>query len=123
MQQRWFKIGGFFGGLAVVLGAFGAHALKSQLENSGFVETYKTAVFYHCIHSLFLIAISMSPFHSLRSLNQIGTLASAGILLFSGSLYFMSTTGWTWVGPITPVGGLCLIAAWLLAALRTMKSA
>ncbi len=119
MQKRWFKVASVLGALGVALGAFGAHALKSTLEANGTVETYKTAVLYHFLHSLFIMIMSLSPFHSKKSTDHVAIIALLGIIFFSGSLYLLAVLEWTWVGPITPIGGLLLITAWVMAALKT----
>lgn len=119
MSTKWFKVGAISSALAVAFGAFGAHALKPMLEASEMTSTYKTAVLYHFLHSLFLLFISSSPFHRKRNINQIALLAFLGILLFSGSLYLLVLFQWRWLGPITPLGGLAYIAAWVLAAVKT----
>lgn len=116
MQHQWFKLGSLLGAMAVMLGAFGAHALKAHLVATGYTDTYKTAVLYHFIHSLLLIMVSVSPYHTYKDTKWIGISSTLGILCFSGSLYLISTIGWTWLGPVTPVGGLLFILAWVLAA-------
>lgn len=119
MPIKWFKIAALTGALAVMLGAFGAHALKASLEDSGYMETYKTAVLYHFLHSLFMMVISVSPFHKEKVIRRIAALALAGIIFFSGSLYLLTLMKWSWLGPITPIGGLFFIAAWIYAAIGT----
>ena len=103
--------------IAVSAGAFGAHALK-QLLTSDMLAVYQTAVDYHFFHSAGLLVIGaldkLSPrrCHSIAAWTMLG-----GIIIFSGSLYALSTTGVKWLGMITPVGGLGFLAAWLLLAL------
>ncbi len=101
--------------LAVVLGAFGAHALRSQLDASA-LGIYETAVQYHFAHSLALLAVALlhRTATSPRLLGFAGTAFAAGLLLFSGSLYLLSVTGIRWLGAITPIGGLSFIAGWSL---------
>lgn len=113
---RIVAISGF---LAVVLGAFGAHALESQLGPSQ-VDTFQTGVRYHFYHTLalFLVALLMLQRGSSRSLRVVGWCFLIGILLFSGSLYLLSTRPMTgleapWLGPITPIGGTFFIAGWI----------
>lgn len=94
--------------VAVGLGAFGAHALKATLQNSGMLEVWNKAVLYHFLHAVTLVALT---------LNGAGNRAAyfllvAGILLFSGSLYTMALTNVRWLGAITPLGGLCFLAGW-----------
>lgn len=121
MPTKWFKIAAVSGALAVALGAFGAHALKASLAASGFSDTYKTAVLYHFLHSLFILAISFSPFHQTKEISRISSLALAGMVCFSGSLYLMTTLHWTWLGPVTPIGGLFFIGAWVYAAVKAAQ--
>lgn len=118
MQIKWFKIAALLGALGVILGAFGAHALKTMLEASGALATYKTAVLYHFLHSLFLMIVSCSPFHKKATVNKIGILTVSGMVCFSGSLYLLTMLKWSWLGPVTPIGGLLLIAAWVYTALN-----
>ena len=109
--------------LAVALGAFGAHALKSTLEASSSLDTWRTAVDYHFYHGIGLLILGMvysrNPVKSLRL--AIIFLAS-GIVLFSGSLYLLCTAGWTWLGPVTPLGGVLFIVGWLVAAVGIKTS-
>lgn len=117
MRTKWFKIAALLGALGVILGAFGAHVLKGTLIASDSVETYKTAVLYHFLHSLFIMVISFSPIHDQKTINRVSTLALTGIICFSGSLYLLGILKWSWLGPITPFGGLLLIAAWTYAVI------
>jgi uncharacterized membrane protein YgdD (TMEM256/DUF423 family) len=94
--------------LAVALGAFGAHALKSVIERNGMVDVWNKAVLYHLIHALAIFVLAVS------GMSQRGAswLFCAGICLFSGSLYAMALTNLRWLGAITPLGGLCFLAGW-----------
>lgn len=100
--------------LAVILGAFGAHALKAGLA-SGMLEIYQTAVQYHLYHALGLMVVGIITLQYLPSswIKTSGWLMFAGLILFSGSLYILSMTGLRGFGAITPLGGLALILAWL----------
>ena len=102
---------------AVVLGAFGAHALKGRLA-AEMLATYHTAVEYHFWHALGLLGVgslmSRSPDDS--ALKWVAWLLIAGLLLFSGSLYLLALTGASWLGAVTPFGGVAFIAAWLWLA-------
>ncbi len=109
------KFAALSGLCAVVLGAFGAHALKNHLSVV-LMHTYQTAVLYQFVHTLALIAVALvhqaqpeRPYLRASALSFM-----AGIVLFSGSLYALALTGVRGLGMITPVGGLCFIAAWLL---------
>ncbi len=106
------------GAIAVGLGAFGAHALKSKLERFGNLNTYNTAVQYHFYHTLALLFIG---FLLTKYSNQWLTISSysmmLGILIFSGSLYVLAITNIKWLGAITPIGGLGFIGGWIFLAL------
>ncbi|PZX50280.1 uncharacterized membrane protein YgdD (TMEM256/DUF423 family) [Algoriphagus ratkowskyi] len=108
-----------FGAVAVGIGAFGAHGLKDILADTGKAETFETAVKYHFYHSLalFLIGILALIKPTWNKLSTAAILMVVGILIFSGSLYFLSLTGITWLGAITPLGGVAFIAGWILVFL------
>jgi len=119
MNQRiTLTTGAVLAGLAVAVGAFGAHALRPLLEEHARTETFELAVryqFYHAFAILFA-GVLMFNFPS----KQIGRAAAsfaAGIVIFSGSLYILSLTGIRAFGAITPLGGLLFIAGWLLLLL------
>jgi uncharacterized membrane protein YgdD (TMEM256/DUF423 family) len=98
----------------VVVGAFGAHGLREALSQSA-LNWYQTGVHYHLIHALAVLAAGCAAgWASPRRARWAAFLFSAGIVLFSGSLYAMALTGRTVLGMITPVGGLCFIAGWLM---------
>jgi uncharacterized membrane protein YgdD (TMEM256/DUF423 family) len=102
--------------LAVALGAFGAHALRSILESHSMLDVWNKAVLYHFIHAIALLVLALYG-----SINRgAWWLLFAGIFLFSGSLYLMALIPQArdWLGPVTPIGGLCFLAgwAWLIVA-------
>ena len=97
------------GALAVALGAFGAHALRGHLEAANLISTWETATQYHLLHAAAVLAAALAG----RAYRLSAVLWLVGIALFSGSLYLMAAFGWRWMGPVTPVGGLVLIVAWL----------
>ena len=101
------------GALAVVLGAFGAHGLRGRIEERLF-ETFQTAVEYQMYHSLALmmVAILMREWGRSLALDVASYAFILGLLLFSGSLYGLALTNMEWLGPVTPVGGLCFIVGW-----------
>ena len=101
--------------LAVALGAFGAHALQATLAAHGMTEVWNKAVLYHFVHALSLLVLSALP--AVQRVTVI--LFVVGIVLFSGSLYFLALTNIKWLGAITPFGGLCFLAGWLWLALRS----
>lgn len=104
-----------FGAIAVGIGAFGAHSLKPMLESAGRLETFETAVKYHFYHSLALFGLGLlayiKPNWEKISLSFWGF--SLGILIFSGSLYVLCLSGITWLGAITPFGGVAFISGWM----------
>ena len=109
--------------LAVAFGAFGAHALRERLAPD-LVAVYRTAVEYHFWHALGLIALGLAapllPGSSL--IRWAGWVMVAGIALFSGSLYVLALTGVRALGAITPIGGLCLLSAWVLLATAVLRT-
>lgn len=100
--------------VAVALGAFGAHGLKDRLDAYA-MGIWETAVFYHFIHAL---AILIAAGWQREDTSAACWLFTAGILLFSGSLYALALTRILTLGAITPLGGVCFIAGWLLLAFR-----
>ncbi len=108
---------------AVILGAFGAHALKARLPEN-LLAAYQTGVQYHFYHALGLILIGLVILQLTAStwLKTSGWLMLAGIVLFSGSLYLLSITQMRWLGAITPVGGIAFILAWLALFTGILKS-
>jgi len=108
--------------LAVIFGAFGAHALKTRL-GADLVTVYQTGVEYHFYHALGLLIVGIIAHQSPPSvwIRTSGWLMFAGILLFSGSLYILSMTSWRWLGAITPFGGLAFILAWLCLSIGIVR--
>ena len=110
-------ISGIMGFSAVALGAFGAHGLKDALSEH-LLETYKTGVLYHLIHSVVLLAIALAGKEQfIRSFWFFLT----GIILFSFSLYIYAITQITTFALITPIGGVSLLAGWLLVIIEGLK--
>lgn len=97
---------------AVVLGALGAHALEETLTAADTVAAWQTAVDYHMWHALALLLCATLDSSS-RKMRAAVAFFTTGIVLFSGSLYWLALEGPRWLGPITPLGGLCLIAGWI----------
>lgn len=102
------RIAAVLGFLAVALGAFGAHGLKSVLEVHGRVGTWETAVLYHMVHAVVLLVIALAHPRAVWAFRCFTT----GILIFSGTLYALCLTEYTRLGMITPIGGLFLLAGW-----------
>jgi uncharacterized membrane protein YgdD (TMEM256/DUF423 family) len=98
--------------LGVVLGAYGAHGLNAPAER---VATWNTAVLYHLVHGLALLALGIAP-RTGRLFAIAAASLSVGLLLFCGSLYLLVITGITGLGAITPLGGLAFVAGWLVLA-------
>ena len=109
--------------LAVMLGAFGAHALKSRLT-AELMVIYQTGIQYHFYHAFGLILIGIIAMHFPGSvlLKWSGWVMVTGIVLFSGSLYVLALTNIRWLGAITPIGGLAFIIAWLVLIVAILKS-
>jgi len=122
MSSIWFGIGAVAAAIGVGLGAFGAHGLKARVS-AEMLAVFETAVRYHLIHALGLLAVGWAAGRWPGSWTQAaGILMVTGILLFSGSLYLMTLTGVRWLGAITPLGGLAFIAAWVSLALAAFRS-
>jgi uncharacterized membrane protein YgdD (TMEM256/DUF423 family) len=116
-MNRWILVASIAGASGVILGAFGAHALETRLAADQ-LASWKTAVQYHLIHSAVLAALALVAARGGPRIELPAWLFSLGIALFSGSIYLLVLTGQRWLGPVTPLGGLCLIAGWIsLAAL------
>jgi uncharacterized membrane protein YgdD (TMEM256/DUF423 family) len=109
--------------LVVILGAFGAHGLKARL-GADMMTIFQTGVQYHMFHALGLLAVglTLTQLPDSMLLKWSGWLMLAGIVIFSGSLYVLSTTGWKWLGAVTPLGGLSFIAAWVVFVVAAVKS-
>jgi len=108
----WLILAALAGTLGVALGAFGAHALRARLAPEQ-LASWSTAVQYQLIHAVVILALALWAQASARSVALPAGLFGAGILLFSGSIYLLVLTGARWLGPVTPLGGLCFIAGWL----------
>jgi uncharacterized membrane protein YgdD (TMEM256/DUF423 family) len=110
--------------IAVMLGAFGAHALKEKLSEH-YLAIWETAVQYQMFHALGLIAIgilmSSSLIGPIPQLTWAGWLLLAGIIIFSGSLYILSLTGIGVLGAITPIGGVAFIIGWIMLITAALK--
>ncbi len=104
--------------LAVMIGAFGAHGLRGRIDDYS-MGIYERAVMYHFFHALGLLIVSIMPRRPY--LDAVSWLLLAGIVLFSGSLYVLAITGVRMWGAVTPFGGLCFIAAWLLLAFSAIR--
>jgi uncharacterized membrane protein YgdD (TMEM256/DUF423 family) len=110
------KIGAILGFFAVLLGAFGAHALRDSLS-AYHKEVFQTAWNYHIVHALVLLSIpclKLQPEH----MKVCALIFLCGILIFSGSLYALAVTDLRWLGRITPIGGVLLLIGWAYLAIK-----
>lgn len=119
MDKKTITAGAFLGMLAIILGAFGAHALKAVLSPEQLI-TFETGVRYQMYHALFLLFIGTTGLLSQKTKNTIYYLVLVGVLFFSGSIYLLATNDLTSfdfkvIGFITPIGGFLLILAWGIA--------
>jgi uncharacterized membrane protein YgdD (TMEM256/DUF423 family) len=127
MNKRIIIAASIFGMIAVILGAFGAHTLKGRLSSSE-LEVWKTAVDYHFYHTFALLFLSTFSKKNSRAINLSAWFFTIGIVLFSGSLYLISTkeilniSQISIIGPITPIGGLFFIMGWFSLLVATLKN-
>ena len=105
------------GALGVALGAFGAHGLKNILSPE-LLETYKTGIFYHLIHTAVLLTISLNSKYNLKTPFYFILI---GVVLFSFSLYIYTLTNITAFAMVTPIGGIALIIGWLMIVVSIIK--
>ena len=122
MAKLFITLASLSGMFAVIFGAFGAHALKGKLDDQA-IKIFETAVQYHFYHSFALLMVGVIALSQRQTvlLKSSGWLFVVGILVFSGSLYLLSLTGVRWLGAITPLGGLALIAGWACLAATSWK--
>lgn len=122
MLDSSLKLGIVFMILAVIIGAFGAHGLETILIENQRVDTFETASKYHFYHAIGLILLGIVERQNSNGSFKISRwLFVLGIMLFSGSLYILSVTNITWLGVITPFGGLSFIIAWVLFLMGASK--
>jgi uncharacterized membrane protein YgdD (TMEM256/DUF423 family) len=122
--MNWTAVGAVFLALAVAMGAFGAHALKERLDEYS-LGVYEKAVFYHFVHALGILLISLlgrTGAVSASGETRVAWLLAVGILLFSGSLYALAISGTRILGAITPFGGVAFIAGWLVLAYEAARA-
>lgn len=113
------------GATGVILGALGAHALEKVLPAES-LESFITGVRYQMYHALALLALAFAP-KEMRAVKTVATLWIIGTVLFSLSIYLLSTssitgTALSWLGPVTPVGGLLLITGWIVLFINSWRS-
>ena len=123
-MKLWLITGAVCMALAVVLGAFGAHALKNRLP-ADLLAVYHTGVEYHFYHALGLLLIGVMAgfFPQASGVQWAGALLLAGIVVFSGSLYALSLSGVRILGAVTPLGGVAFIAGWVTLAVSVWRAA
>ena len=120
MDKTFLLLGTVAAFLAVTLGAFGAHGLRARLSPE-MMAVFQTGVQYHMYHALALILVSgIMGRMSGWLIQTAGWCFTAGIVLFSGSLYLLAVTGVTVLGAITPIGGLLLLIGWACLALAAI---
>jgi uncharacterized membrane protein YgdD (TMEM256/DUF423 family) len=126
MDKKIISTGAIFGMLAIILGAFGAHALKKVLSIDE-LSTFETGVKYQMYHALFLLFIGTINELSQKAKKTIYYLVIFGVIFFSGSIYLLATNGhfipfdFKTIGFITPIGGLLLISAWVVLLVNILK--
>ncbi|KAF7775219.1 hypothetical protein PCIT_a1359 [Pseudoalteromonas citrea] len=119
MVKLYLLLGSAFCMFSVILGAFAAHGLKRHVSEYA-ISIFKTAAEYQMSHGLALIVVAVLIRWGIN-VSAAGWLFTVGIVLFSGSLYLLALTGLKWLGPITPIGGVCLIAGWSVLLYKIAK--
>ena len=125
MDKKIVRLAVFFGLTSVILGAFGAHALKAVLTDQQLVS-FETGVRYQMFHALFLLFVASSKLISDKIKKTISVILTLVVLFFSGSIYLLATqdllgVSMKFLGPITPIGGLLLMISWLLLGVNIGK--
>lgn len=122
MARTFWILGCLFGFLGVAAGAFGAHALRARLP-ADLLAVFETGARYQMYHAFALLAVALAAARWPGGGWALpGWLFTAGIVVFSGSLYLLALTGTRWLGAITPLGGLCFLAGWVLTALAGARA-
>lgn len=121
LERLFFAAGSVAGLVGVALGAFGAHALKARLAPEA-LATFEIGVRYQMYHALALVAAAWACAKWPGAwASASGWLFIGGIVVFSGSLYVLVLTGTKWLGAVTPVGGLALMAGWVCLAVAALR--
>ena len=110
--MKWILCAGILGAIAVAAGAFGAHGLRDRLEPQQ-LAAWNTAAHYQLLHSAVILALGLFELATERSVRVPASLFLGGVLLFSGSIYLLTLGEFPFLGPVTPLGGLSLVAGWL----------
>ena len=122
MAKVWLVLAAASGFLSVALGAFGAHSLKTLVDEYG-KSIYEKAVIYQMFHTIALFAVGLLQLYFRNtSFSIAGACFLTGILLFSGSLYVLAITGIKWIGAITPIGGVSFLLGWVFFGLKIIKA-
>jgi len=112
LGAMWIRVAAAFGAVAVALGAFGAHGLRGRIAPEQ-LASWQTAVHYQLLHAIALLALGLWSDATGRPLGATPWLFAIGMLCFSGSIYGLVLGSWRWLGPVTPLGGVALIAGWV----------
>lgn len=122
LLQKFIIIAAIFGALGVGIGAFGAHGLARVLEANGRTETFKTATLYHLVHAVAILGLAVASVHINSPLIEwAGYAFVAGIILFSGSLYVLAIFNIGIMGAVAPLGGVAMIAGWVLLGISAWQ--
>ena len=120
--QTWIISGALLGGIAVALGAFGAHGLKEQLDSTGQAANFETAVRYQMYHALALVFVGLFALRTdTATIRAAGICMLAGTVIFSGFLYGIVFSGVKILGAMVPIGGVLLIAGWIALAIAAWR--
>jgi len=122
MSRLFLSLGAILAGLAVAAGAFGAHGLEGRVTPER-IETFRTGVTYQMYHALALLFVGWWATQDASALTAwAGGCFVAGIVIFSGSLYLLVLTDTSWLGAITPIGGVAFLAGWALVVVALLRS-
>ena len=126
MERKVTSVAALMGMTAIILGAFGAHALKKHLSIEQ-LSSFETGVKYQMYHALFLLFLGMNTLVSAKAKKTIFQLVVFGVIFFSGSIYLLATRpisgiDFKFVGPITPIGGALLIVSWSILFYNCVKA-
>jgi uncharacterized membrane protein YgdD (TMEM256/DUF423 family) len=122
VSSGWLSTASVAATIAVALGAFGAHGLRSRLTPD-LLAIFETGVRYHMYHALALVGVSVAVAQWRESIwpAAAGWLFVAGIVVFSGSLYLLALSGQRWLGAITPLGGVAFLLGWMTLAIGALQ--